>query len=89
MSAQYVCSQIRIKLIDLDSARVFSLSSFKPLDRFTVRNCATEVMRAQVNLRLLRPDFTMDIFCVGLILLQLLDAHGRPVFAEEKVAIDH
>ena len=69
--------QIRIKLIDLDSARVFSLSSFKPLDRFTRRNCAPEVMRAMANLGALRPDFAMDIFCVGLILLQLLHEHGQ------------
>jgi len=77
---------IRIKLIDLDSARVFSLSSFKPLDLFTRRNCAPEVMRAMASLGALRPDFAMDIFCVGLILLELLHEHGLAVFATNEEA---
>ena len=46
-------------------------------------------MKARTNLGALRPDFSMDTFCVGLILLQLLHDHGIPVFATEEEAIDH
>ena len=46
-------------------------------------------MKARANLGALRPDFAMDTFCVGLILLQLLHEHGLAVFATNEEATDH
>ena len=77
---------IELKLLGFDSARY--IKSFEPLDRFTMMYAAPEVVRAAAagKLSTLTPTKAVDLWALGLMLVQIFHPGMEPVFKSEEDA---